>query len=161
MLSIAPSAIEQQTLRVGNSVTITAGDAGDAIVETFDDTTPLAPVRLSSSQSQSFGPYNKDIRFRVSAIADMVTWADISAPSQSGWTPSNQDSPTSIAGSSFEFDQMTALATWQINHGLNRHPSVTVVDSSGAKVDGDVHYNDANSVTVYFSAAFAGAAYLN
>jgi hypothetical protein len=90
MISIEPSAIEQQTLRVGSSVMITAGDGGCAIVETFDDTAVLAPVRLASSQSQSFGPYNKDMRFRVSAIADRVTWADVSTPSQSGWSQGSQ-----------------------------------------------------------------------
>jgi hypothetical protein len=61
----------------------------------------------------------------------------------------------------FVFDQMSASATWLIAHGLGKYPSVTIVDSSGATVEGAVDYVDANSLTVSFSAAFAGTAYLN
>ena len=61
----------------------------------------------------------------------------------------------------FEFDQMSASATWVIAHSLGKYPSVTVVDSSGAVVEGYVDYTDANTLTVSFSAAFAGTAYLN
>jgi hypothetical protein len=59
------------------------------------------------------------------------------------------------------WDQMIASSTWVVNHGLNSFPSVTVVDSSGATVEGAVEYDDANSLTISFSAAFAGTAYLN
>ncbi len=157
MILIAPNSIEQQTLRVGNSVAVTAGAGGEAMIECFDGTAVLLSIRLSASQGKSFGPYNKDMRFRVSAIGDEATWNEISAPNQAGWAQGG----SSPAGSSYVFDQMTALATWAIAHGLNRYPSVTVVDSTGTKVDGDVHYDDADSITVYFSAAFAGVAYLN
>jgi hypothetical protein len=66
-----------------------------------------------------------------------------------------------VSGASFVFDQMVAAAIWSIQHNLNRYPSVTVVDSSGATVEGAVDYDDANSLTISFSAAFAGTAYLN
>jgi hypothetical protein len=36
-----------------------------------------------------------------------------------------------------------------------------VIDSSGAMVEGDVVYVNANEVTVAFSGAFSGIAYLN
>jgi hypothetical protein len=59
------------------------------------------------------------------------------------------------------FSQSSAATTWTINHNLNRHPAVTVVDSAGTLVDGDVQYSNANTIVVSFSAAFAGNAYLN
>lgn len=52
-------------------------------------------------------------------------------------------------------------ATWTINHGLNCYPSVTIVDSTGREVIGAVEYIDADNLTVTFSAAFSGTAYLN
>lgn len=57
--------------------------------------------------------------------------------------------------------QLAAASVWTITHGLVRHPSVTVVDSAGSVVIGGVRYLSANQLTVTFSAAFAGSAYLN
>lgn len=58
-------------------------------------------------------------------------------------------------------NQMTASEVWEINHLLDKHPSVTVTDSAGDEVIGDVHYINQNSLTVTFSAKFAGIAYCN
>jgi hypothetical protein len=82
MITIAASAIESQTLRQGNQVTITAGAIGTVIVEYFDGTAAFAPVLIASAAAQVFGPFNKDIRFRVSALGDCATWVHASAPTQ-------------------------------------------------------------------------------
>ena len=57
--------------------------------------------------------------------------------------------------------QTSASAIWTITHSLNCFPSVTVVDSAGSVVIGDVEYISATTVRVTFIAAFAGKAYLN
>lgn len=57
--------------------------------------------------------------------------------------------------------QSMASAVWTITHNLNRHPAVTVVDSAGSKVYGDVDYLGPNSLTVTFVAPFSGSAYLS
>jgi hypothetical protein len=75
--------------------------------------------------------------------------------------PQGEQGIPGVSGANFVFDQMVASDTWVITHNLGRYPSVTVVDSSGEVVEGDVRYTDANSLTIYFSAAFAGMAYLN
>lgn len=61
----------------------------------------------------------------------------------------------------FEFTQNSASDTWKITHNLTKYPSVTVIDSSGNVVLGEVKYNDLNSLTVTFSGAFSGKASLN
>ena len=61
----------------------------------------------------------------------------------------------------FVYPQLTPASIWVINHGSGNFPSVTVIDSSGNKVFGDISYTDANTVTLTFSAAFTGTAYLN
>lgn len=61
----------------------------------------------------------------------------------------------------FTFAQNEALAEWTIAHNLGKYPSVTIVDSAGTKVVGDVEYIDENTLKVSFSAAFSGKAYLN
>ena len=56
--------------------------------------------------------------------------------------------------------QSSASSTWSIIHALGGRPSVTVVDSSRTVVIGDVVYNSDTSITINFSAAFSGFAYL-
>ena len=61
----------------------------------------------------------------------------------------------------FIYTQSEASDTWIIEHNMNRYPSVTVVDSAGTMVFGDVIYNSENKVTIKFMADFSGKAYLN
>lgn len=69
--------------------------------------------------------------------------------------------PAGPARGNFDFTQGTASDTWTIAHNLGYYPSVTVVDSLGREVEGDVHYLDTNNITIYFTAALAGQAFLN
>lgn len=62
---------------------------------------------------------------------------------------------------SFIHIQGEASDTWMIEHNMGRYPSVTVVDSAGSAVFGDVAYTNENQLTVTFSVAFSGKAYLN
>lgn len=62
---------------------------------------------------------------------------------------------------SFTFTQSVAAETWSITHNLGKYPSVTVVDSGGNVVIGDVEYTSVNALTCTFSAPFSGKAYLN
>lgn len=57
--------------------------------------------------------------------------------------------------------QASSSATWTITHNLNKKPSVTIVDSAGTVVYGNVTYTNDNVLVVTFSAAFSGYAYLN
>ena len=57
--------------------------------------------------------------------------------------------------------QGASSATWTIAHNLDKFPSVTVKDSAGSIVIGEIEYNDTNNVTLTFSGAFSGEAYLN
>lgn len=56
--------------------------------------------------------------------------------------------------------QSSPSTTWVITHELKGRPSVTVVDSAGTMVIGEVTYNSDTQVTVNFTAAFSGFAYL-
>lgn len=57
--------------------------------------------------------------------------------------------------------QLSASSTWNINHNLNKYPSVSIADSAGTLVIGEVRYVDSNNVTISFNNEFAGIAYLN
>jgi len=61
----------------------------------------------------------------------------------------------------FVFTQGAPSSTWNVSHGLDKFPSVSVVDSANNEVEGDVHFIDVNNLTIIFSSSFAGKAYLN
>jgi len=58
-------------------------------------------------------------------------------------------------------DQSVASATWNIAHNLEKFPSVTIALSTGQKGYGDVSYTDNNNLTITFTGAESGKAYLN
>lgn len=68
---------------------------------------------------------------------------------------------TGVVDARYVFLQETPAKIWNINHSLAKWPSVSVVDSAGSIVVGEVSYIDENNVTLTFSAAFAGRAFFN
>ena len=90
------------------------------------------------------------------------TVISVSVPDQS---PSNVTiagmKSVGITDSRYEHTKESAGKVWEINHNLNKKPSVTVVDSGDNVVIGEVRYVDNNNLTVSFNASFSGKAYLN
>ena len=62
---------------------------------------------------------------------------------------------------SYEHTQGAASATWNVVHNLNFYPNVTVQDSAGNIVEGEIAYTNSDSLVIIFSAAFSGTAYLS
>jgi hypothetical protein len=60
----------------------------------------------------------------------------------------------------FVFTQAAPASTWVVSHTLGGRPSVTVVDSGGTVVIGEITYNSDTQVTLSFTAPFSGFAYL-
>ena len=61
----------------------------------------------------------------------------------------------------FEFTQGQPATTWNIQHDLNKFPSVSVINNNNVVINGEVTYIDKNNVQLNFSAGFSGKAYLN
>lgn len=62
---------------------------------------------------------------------------------------------------SYHHVQGVASDTWNIEHSLNFYPNVTIMDSAGNIVEGDIEYTNVNNIRAIFSAAFSGNAYLS
>jgi hypothetical protein len=62
---------------------------------------------------------------------------------------------------SYEHDQGAASNSWIVTHNLGFKPNVTVIDSAGNIVEGEITYTNSNSLTVSFASAFSGKAYLS
>lgn len=61
----------------------------------------------------------------------------------------------------YEHHQIASANVWEIEHNLEKFPSVTIIDSAGTMVMGDVTYTNENKVIVKFSSSFSGRALLN
>ena len=61
----------------------------------------------------------------------------------------------------YPHQQMVPSAVWTIDHGLGKHPAVTVITSAGDQVIGDVSYPSLDRVVITFSAPLGGSATLN
>lgn len=66
-----------------------------------------------------------------------------------------------VVDKTFVFEQGVASDTWVIEHNLNKHPSVTFVDSAGTEFDAEVQHNSNNICTAYMNGATTGKAFLN
>jgi len=75
--------------------------------------------------------------------------------------PPGTPGPPGPAGGSYEHHQGVAADTWMVVHDLGFNPNVTVVDSAGEIVEGEISYLDGVSLVLSFSGAFVGAAYLS
>jgi len=62
---------------------------------------------------------------------------------------------------SYVHNQGSASSTWTIHHNLNFYPNVTIQDSGGTIVEGEIAYTTRNTIIATFSAAFSGKAYLS
>lgn len=62
---------------------------------------------------------------------------------------------------SYTHVQGVAATVWTITHDLGYMPNITVVDSAHEVVEGDVIYGPVGTISIIFSAAFAGTAYLS
>ncbi len=53
-------------------------------------------------------------------------------------------------------NQPSPSDTWEIDHNLDKHVSVRVIDSSEQLVEGEVTYNSLNKVTIKLNGSFTG-----
>lgn len=61
----------------------------------------------------------------------------------------------------FEHVQSVASSSWTVNHNLDKRPAVTVLDSMGREMEGDVTHVTTLQLTIQFSAPFSGTCYCN
>jgi hypothetical protein len=65
------------------------------------------------------------------------------------------------ADKTYIYVQSIPSVLWNINHNLDKFPSVSVVNINNVLLYGEVTYIDSNNLTIAFSAGFSGKAYMN
>lgn len=98
----------------------------------------------------------------IEVAADEVTEVVLEVNEESVIIEDAHRGPQGIPGpSGFVHQQTVPSAEWVIDHDLDKHPAVDVVDSASNVVIGEIHYNSDSRVTITFRAPFAGRAFLN
>jgi hypothetical protein len=69
--------------------------------------------------------------------------------------------PNGTGGDKTYTQAFSVARTVSVTHDLGKYPAVTVIDSAGDEVEGDVAYAGVNSLTVRFSAPFSGTVTCN
>ena len=65
------------------------------------------------------------------------------------------------ADKNFIFYQNSPTSIWNIVHTLAKYPSVTIIDSGGTQVEGDIDFINSTTLQIAFTNAFSGRAILN
>jgi hypothetical protein len=76
-------------------------------------------------------------------------------------TAGAQGPPGVDGDKTYVHDQVLPSTTWTVDHGLNKFPSIDVVDSGGNVVHGDVRHVSAARAVLSFNFAFGGKAFAN
>lgn len=90
-----------------------------------------------------------------------VTTGNAPSVSISGQAPNQTLSFVIPVGGTYAHTQNTPASTWTITHSLGFYPNVTVSDSAGTILEGQIEYPNVTTVVLTFSAAFSGKAYLS
>lgn len=125
----------------------------------FNEQESYSCTELEFSETGSSFNMNPDAAYIVGAIpgggleGQVLTKAS-DAPRDVEWRDVSGDK-TDV------YYQNTASSSWNVTHNLGKYPSVSVTDSAGNAVFGEVKYVDENNLIITFSAAFSGNAYMN
>lgn len=123
-----------------------------AVNDVISITTPNGTIDFSGTGGSSGGLTIEDVLSAIAAAALDTT----------------DDLPEGVTNKYFtkarvayEHTQGSVSTSWVITHNLGFKPNVTVVDSGGTIYEGEITYTNLNSLTVSFSSAFSGKAYLS
>ena len=111
---------------------------------------PVTVVRESESRTTVVRP----------AHSTVIQTAGIPGP-QGPQGPPGEGSGGGEGAQFYVHTQMVASNVWTVNHNLGYRPAVTVYDTAPDQVFGEITHIDPNSLTITFSDAISGTAYMS
>jgi|TARA_B100000085_G_scaffold275600_1_gene293674 hypothetical protein len=157
----------------GNFSDVTAfkfshGNTNDQDIETYLNYFQGLRVMLTQTDDQNnFGLYNVD---SITSTGEGATFSTFTVTFIEGNGAMISDkhyamaySPKGQTDKNFVSNNIsfTANTAQTITHNLNKFPSVTIVDSAGSHVFGDIQHVNTNSFTITFTSSFTGKVYVN
>lgn len=138
---IEPQILDIETV---NPIDIEIGTSGGANIDVSTSSSSVADISASAWSNNYDALYNKPKINGHTLIGDK-----------------SSEELDIVEDKNYLHSQTVASDTWVIVHNLNKYPAVSVIDSAGNEVVGEVIYNDANQVTLKFKGGFKGTATLN
>ncbi len=146
--------------RTAMASSLNSGDEGLTVYDTDVDTFYV----WNGNQWLQVGLTQTQIQYIQEAYNRSVMAVDVSRTETTETVKLTYRDSTFISDSvefSYIHTQTAASSTWNITHNLGKYPAVSIVDTGGNEVIGEVVYNNNNSVSLQFSAPFSGKAYFN
>lgn len=129
--------------------------AGDRVSFTIDQPIPLGECWVEVKAGGYVFPSDQKVKLRLTQSATTYGTAELFAMEPMAEIRELARRQT------YEHRQIEASRVWTIDHELGKRPSVTVIDTAGNEVFGDVLYEGESRIVVSFSAEFSGTAILN
>ena len=126
---------------------VTNLQVGTVVVVTEEVATPV--VVQSPTELQVTHPAANEVSITREAYDVVLTTGGIQGPA-------GED-----GDKHYRHVQTAPAQVWVIDHDLDKFPAVSVVDSAGEQVEGNVTYTSQQQVVVSFAGAFSGEAFLN
>jgi hypothetical protein len=141
-------------------------DGADAVWEFRGEFNPLNSYAVGDIVTYSGQTWYCIVASGPSSTPGSGNWTLLAAKgSQGDVGPQGDQGVQGDAGETqiiaYTHSQSSVSNTWVIEHNLSFQPSVQVVDSAGSTVEGVVNYNSSSQLTVQFSVALSGTAYLS
>jgi hypothetical protein len=140
-------------------------DSSENLLDIFASSKILV---VDIEDQDNYGVYNTTTVTQDSVETDFYDIAISQEKANGSFTNEKFYAIISIGGGSdkhakFEsyYEENTATNPWVVTHGLNKFPSVTVVNRNGVEVYAKVTHDSNNQVTITFSGDTAGKAYFN
>lgn len=137
---------------------------GDGTINAPLGINPEYTQRISDTISVVSDALAKEVENRISGDKELEEKIKLSIPEIVGIgtiSTIKEENVVTISQTTYIHEQGIASDRWEIEHNLNRFPSVTVIDTSGVEVDCEVTYTDKNNCILTMNAPFKGKAYLN
>lgn len=120
-------------------------------------------------QSENITVYIQDEADNVVSISENPSSTSVTDSATSSTSVSETDTSVSVyegiplsGGGDLNYTQsFTAQTSVTVTHNLGKKPAVSIYDSAGDEVTGDIEYTSNNQLTVTFSSAFTGTIILN
>lgn len=111
---------------------------------------PQTPVVIDLTQEPTY----------IAPYPDITNIASVGPQGPKG-SKGDKGDKGDAADVSHTYTQSIPSDTWVIAHNLNFIPNVTVQDSAGTIIEGEITYTNSNNLTLTFNSAFSGYAYLS
>lgn len=125
-----------------------------AITGNITDQTDLMQMLDEKVDVSQYEEDIEEINERIDTTLNNIVGSDLIGVERDNQT-------VTIMSKTFVYEQGVASNVWDIQHNLNKRPSIHLVDSTGREFEAEKDYISDNQVIIRLESATTGLAYLN